>query len=460
MTGFARSLLGVVLVVGLGCNDLFDLHEAKPAPESSGGASGDAQSGGATTSGSSGGGTRDASSGGAAAHAGEDAGRGGSRSPSLSGGAPSGGVAGGDAGAGAVSGAGAAAGEDAGGAGAESGDGGAHEGGNAGSAQGGDAGDAGGASDNAAGNAATGGKPGVVGVPCGMEGPSCNGGLSCGDGKTSCCASLAVPGGDFQRGTPDSPSAAIVTAFCLDKYEVTVGRFRKFLAGYDEWYQAGHPHPYEGEHPIVGVGSGWSAEFRDALPHSAAEFKDAEHLMVEPSTATWSDSPGAAMEENRPINSINWYEAFAFCIWDGGRLPTEAEWEYAAGNGKERRRYPWGDEIHDDAASYACLGDGKSACSLSDILPVGHRPLGDGAFGHGDLAGNVAEWNLDYYKLYPSLCDNCALTTMPSESDAYRIVRGGGWNNAAEQLSLESRLSSGPINRFSLAGVRCARNPL
>jgi formylglycine-generating enzyme required for sulfatase activity len=101
-------------------------------------------------------------------------------------------------------------------------------------------------------------------------------------------------------------------------------------------------------------------------------------------------------EERRPKNSINWYMAVAFCHFDGGRLPTDAEWKYAAAGGDEQRPYPWGAEPPTpERAVYNCTGDGDKSCSIADILPVGARPSGAGRWGHMDLAGSMFEWTLD-----------------------------------------------------------------
>src|SRR6185503_5212427 len=101
------------------------------------------------------------------------------------------------------------------------------------------------------------------------------------------------------------------------------------------------------------------------------------------------------------MNCVSWFEAFAFCAWDGGRLPTETEWNYAAAGGNEQRVYPWGANIDLTKASYDCAGDGSGTgtpnCMFSDMLPVGSRsPQGDGKWGQADLAGNVWEWTLDW----------------------------------------------------------------
>jgi hypothetical protein len=72
---------------------------------------------------------------------------------------------------------------------------------------------------------------------------------------------------------------------------------------------------------------------------------------------TWTDTVGP--NENLPMNCVPWYKAFAFCVWDGGRLPTEAEWNYAATGGNEQRKYPWGSTAPDDAlAVFNCQAVG------------------------------------------------------------------------------------------------------
>ena len=95
---------------------------------------------------------------------------------------------------------------------------------------------------------------------------------------------------------------------------------------------------------------------------------------------TWTDAPGD--NEQLPMNCVGFYEAFAFCLWDGGRLPTEAEWESVAAGGEENRLYPWGstapgaDAMH---AVHGCYYDGVDTCDgLVDIAPVGSAPMGNG----------------------------------------------------------------------------------
>jgi formylglycine-generating enzyme required for sulfatase activity len=168
--------------------------------------------------------------------------------------------------------------------------------------------------------------------------------------------------------------------------------------------------------------------------------------------SSWTDTIGS--QEKLPMNCIDWYEAFAFCAWDGGRLPTEAEWNYAAAGGMEQRAYPWGSGIIDGTyAVYDCTGDGNAGCGLTDIQPVGSRsPKGDGWRGQSDLAGNMWEWMLDGYDDYLLPCNDCAQLLAPD-----RVVRGGGFVVDASNLLSAVRDYVDPTVRYYSVGARCAR---
>jgi formylglycine-generating enzyme required for sulfatase activity len=167
--------------------------------------------------------------------------------------------------------------------------------------------------------------------------------------------------------------------------------------------------------------------------------------------ATWNKS------ETLPINCVSWRLAFAFCAWDGGRLPTEAEWELAAAGKDENRLYPWGNEAPgSDLVSYLHSGN--------EPAEVGSFPTGNGRWGHRDLAGNVGEWVLDLYdaEWYDDGCAGCANLEIGFE----RVVRGGNWWSGivgdptkANDLRAASRWYMNPSGNGGGSGIgfRCAR---
>jgi len=164
-------------------------------------------------------------------------------------------------------------------------------------------------------------------LSCGTLEPTCGP-----TGTSPCCESPLVPGGMFYRsydgvGYNDSSYAATVSTFRLDKYEVTVGRFREFVnAGMGT--QQNPPPSGAGGLTLNGLADqgGWDTAWNGSLPLISGAL--ITRLKCDVNFQTWSDTPTG--NENRPINCIDWYVAMAFCIWDGGFLPTEAEWNYAA----------------------------------------------------------------------------------------------------------------------------------
>lgn len=212
-------------------------------------------------------------------------------------------------------------------------------------------------------------------------GPSCNGhsGATNDCQGQSCCDRLGVPGGvvAYRRDGNAPAESRMVKPFVLDKFEVTVGRFRA-------WIDAGQPTPKVGD-----------VLFDDQTGHivrwtKEAKVQDAKHLAGWQRYDTWTSGI-----ETRPKNFVSWYTAAAFCAWDGGRLPTDVEWMYVARGGEEDRPYPWGsDPATPEYAVFNCTGDGTASCALQDILPVGSRPKGAGRWGHFDLAGSMFEWTL------------------------------------------------------------------
>ncbi len=300
------------------------------------------------------------------------------------------------------------------------------------------------------------------------------GSTDCGPAKESCCNSPQVPGGTYYR-SYDGVSTlytseafpATVSAFRLDKYEITVGRFRRFVgAVVGGWLPpAGsgkhdHLNAHMGLTDVATPGTyeqGWDATWSANLATKATDWDSNLQCFAE--SQTWTPSAGA--NENLPITCINWYEAYAFCIWDGGFLPSEAEWNFAAAGGSEQRAYPWSSPASSltiDCQHANFLNAGPCTGDASDGAPnaVGSEsPTGDGKWGQADLAGNAWEWMLDFYADYgPTLSD--AANLAPNQ---FRVIRSGAFDYHSPNLLASFRYDFDPITRNGDQGARCARAP-
>ena len=149
---------------------------------------------------------------------------------------------------------------------------------------------------------------------------------------------------------------------------------------------------------------------------------------------------------DHPIGSVTWEEAKAYCEWAGGRLPTEAEWEYAARGGKEGLKYPWGDEISHDRGNYERKKGGTT--------PVGSYEAN--GFGLHDVAGNVWEWCADWFE--EGYYAGSPQKEPPGPSGGtVRVLRGGSWVSVAKYLRASFRFRLVPVDRYYSFGVRSVR---
>ena len=169
---------------------------------------------------------------------------------------------------------------------------------------------------------------------------------------------------------------------------------------------------------------------------------------------------GDSAYDDYPAIYATWYQAQTYCRWAVGRLPTEAEWEYAA-RGPEGRVFPWGDEFDGTRLNYCdancerAWADETVDDGYAGTAPVGSFPAGASWCGAQDLAGNVWEWVADsyasdYYDRSPSR------NPTGLSSWEYRVLRGGSWGFDAYYVRGANRDCFIPSNTYGHVGLRCA----
>jgi len=321
---------------------------------------------------------------------------------------------------------------------------------------------------------------GGCGRPCRARGACvasvCNEQRSCQTPGTPGCGMVDVTGnvpftlgGDSLaiRANPGQTNIRVGN-FTLDAYEVTVARFRVFWAA-----------------RMVDGGASIRARpirYPDGTTISWGTNTGREPTLNDPSYCNWSSVPGVPSREAHPINCVNWWTAQEFCVWDGGagtygtasngRLPTEAEWEYAAryrsASGLTAgREFPWGNTSPSATCDRArwnrlgCSGDDGGATRR-----VGSFPLGASG-GLFDLAGNVGEWTADWSSSYSPTSTDAGLSCWggvgrlnPICEDgaiSHRVIRGGSWgDNVVDVLRSAGRGDAVlPIGSGPGLGFRC-----
>ena len=225
---------------------------------------------------------------------------------------------------------------------------------------------------------------------------------------------IVIPEGAFRMGADgtdaledEKPQHEVwISRFEIDRHEVTTGQYAQFLAS------TKRPTP-------------WQWESVDLSQHG-----------------------------DHPVIGVSWFDADAYCRWQGKRLPTEAEWEKAA-RGTDGRLFPWGNQSpHKESANFG-LG---ARFSYSQVLaPVERYEHGRSPYGLYQMAGNVGEWVADWYGA--NYYENGPRQN-PSGPDAgaFRVVRGGSWSDLPKYLLTYGRFKLPPDTRNSYTGFRCARD--
>lgn len=228
-----------------------------------------------------------------------------------------------------------------------------------------------------------------------------------------CCEAPALPGGTYNR-LNDPAFPASVSPFRLDRFEVVVGRFRRWMETL-------------------------ATADRDILrPKLACDPR-----------APWTDAPGP--NEYVPITCVLRTEAIDFCAWDGARLQTEAEWNFAAAGGDEQRYFPW------SVPGTSQVLDATHGVWIPPLARVGSRPLGAGRWGHFDLSGNAYELVMDLDGPLPVPCKDCVVDA----GTPGRIMHRGG--SVSPDVDAGTRFWSttfrdgDPNVRNWNQGFRCAR---
>ncbi len=300
-----------------------------------------------------------------------------------------------------------------------------------------------------------------------------------------------IPGGTFfmgieQKQLPKSFTAPGIfkdslpvhrvrlTGFWMDKTEVTNDQFARFVraTGYVTWAER---KPEAGDFPGVAADKiprePFAIVFRQ--PKGKGEFLEWWQAVT---GASWRhpEGPGSDLggRGKHPVVHVSWHDAVAYCQWAGRRLPTEAEWEYAARGGLDRKLYAWGDELKPRGKWMCNVWQGRfpdkntGEDGFLGTAPVGSFPAN--GYGLYDMAGNVWEWCADYYR--HNYYRKSPIQDPAGPADSYdpfepgiakRVLRGGSFlcsDNYCLRYLPGARSKSPPRDGASHTGFRGVRD--
>lgn len=314
------------------------------------------------------------------------------------------------------------------------------------------------------------------------------------EGDSSYTNMVLIPGGTFEMGgnneqadADEFPNHTVTMGpFYMDITEVTNAQFQKFVNATGYITTAERKPDWEELKKTVPPGTPKPAD--SLLVSAALVFKqttgpvnlnDYTEWWSWVSNANWRQpqGPGSSIEgkEDYPVVQISWDDAMAYCKWAGKRLPTEAEWEFAARGGKKNQIYPWGNESVNTGKPKTNSWEGsfpfynEQKDGFLKTAPV--KSYNQNLYGLFDMAGNVWEWCSDWYHYdyYKTLANTNSLNPLgPNKSydpqDPYtpkRVLRGGSFlcNDAyCSGYRVARRMKSSPDTGLEHTGFRCVRD--
>ena len=228
---------------------------------------------------------------------------------------------------------------------------------------------------------------------------------------------VLIPAGEFLMGSAEGTGrkdeypqhTVYLDAYWIDRYEVTGSNFEEYLAQNPK------------QHPTI---------------------------------TGWHDRKVRPGMERKPVIGLTWKRCRNYCLWRGKRLPTEAEWERAAG-GRKHRTYPWGEALPDETRAHF------NRCCFIDkgdtLREVGSLELGKTPEGVYEMSGNIAEWVFDWYdaRYYQK---SPGKNPQGPPKGKYHVVRGGAWNSLPDYMRVSHRYGQNDGQEFYGIGCRCAKS--